>query len=293
MPTTWWDSRACWADNSLRGIGFRRGVAPDITLFTLKINSRLSDQVSSSNVAEQSSGKDPIRIDRSLTSSSAFRLPKRWWRASPTSKATAPGHIPKLSVTSTNEMIARIAWALTIALPQLCSAAEYSPFHAPDNPFPPGLHLFQRSGKCANSCASLDSDLCCGKKASCARDDAGNIGCCPDRAVCTGIVPGAGSATATPAAGSASAAPGAAITHAIQGTSTLSNQYYPFPVLPTNYADAADCSKSYSSCQAESAKCTGFVEGEEDMVSQCRARKDKSHSKQQYRLCRQSQSAQA
>ena len=158
-------------------------------------------------------------------------------------------------------MIARIAWALAIALSQLCSAAEYSPFYAPDTSFASGLHLFQRSSKCANSCASLDSDLCCGKKASCARDDAGNIGCCPERAVCTGIVPGAGSATATPAAGSATAAPGAAITHAIQGTSTLSNQYYPFPVLPTNYADAADCSKSYSSCQAESAKCTGFVEG--------------------------------
>ena len=55
--------------------------------------------------------------------------------------------------------------------------------------------------------------------------------------------------------------PGSGISHGISGTSTISNHYYPFPIMATTYKDAADCSTSYSSCQAESAKCTGFVEG--------------------------------
>lgn len=68
-------------------------------------------------------------------------------------------------------------------------------------------------------------------------------------------------APAGPAQTASTAAATAAVTHAISGSSTLSNQYYPFPVIPTTFANAADCSTSFSSCQAESAKCTGFVEG--------------------------------
>ncbi len=39
------------------------------------------------------------------------------------------------------------------------------------------------------------------------------------------------------------------------------NSYYPYPVLPTTYTGSDDCSSSYTACQAESAKCTGFIEG--------------------------------
>ena len=142
-------------------------------------------------------------------------------------------------------------------------AIEYSPFIAPDNPSL-GLDLFRRDSECANSCSSMggaDSDVCCGKKTKCVFDQAGNVACCPYDSVCTGTINVAPARTTAPAAGSAASAPGPAITHAISGTSTISNQYYPFPVLQTPFADVADCTESYSSCQAESAKCTGLVAG--------------------------------
>lgn len=88
------------------------------------------------------------------------------------------------------------------------------------------------------------------------------MACCPANSACTGTVgaPDGAAQTAGPATGSSGAA-SAGITHAISGSNTVSNQYYQFPVIPTTFADAADCSTSFSSCQAESAKCTGLVEG--------------------------------
>ena len=141
------------------------------------------------------------------------------------------------------------------------SAIEYSPFINPSEESVLNLNLFRRSDKCATSCSNIGADVCCGKKAVCALDQAGNVACCPDNAVCTGTISAGVAPTNAPSPGLSTAAPTAAITHAISGTSTLSNQYYPFPVLQTPYANAADCSTSFSSCQAESAKCTGFVEG--------------------------------
>ena len=141
------------------------------------------------------------------------------------------------------------------------TADEYSPFLDPLTSPTFEFSLFRRSDKCATSCANMGANVCCGKKTACALDQAGNVACCPDNAVCTGTIAGGAAPTKPPSAASTTAAPGAAISHAISGTSTLSNQYYPFPVLPTAYANAADCSTSFSSCQAESAKCTGFVEG--------------------------------
>ena len=156
---------------------------------------------------------------------------------------------------------------VTIIFVHITSALEYSSFLAPHTPRYEAYNfidrnLFRRSSNCATSCSSMNSNLCCGSKAVCALDQAGNVACCPQNSVCTGTVSAAGAAITTPpGAGASAAAPTPAITHAISGTSTISNQYYPFPVLPTTYANAADCSTSFSSCQAESAKCTGFVEG--------------------------------
>ena len=41
----------------------------------------------------------------------------------------------------------------------------------------------------------------------------------------------------------------------------MPNSYYPYPILPTTFAGADDCSSSVTACSAESAKCTGFIEG--------------------------------
>lgn len=129
------------------------------------------------------------------------------------------------------------------------------------------LDLFRRDSKCPNSCSSVgNSRACCPKKTNCALDDAGNIACCPNNAQCTGNVAAAAVAVASttvpsPAAGMLTTAGAAAITHAISGSSRVANSYYPFPYLATTYENAAECTSSYSSCQLESAKCTGVLEG--------------------------------
>ncbi|MCJ1450390.1 hypothetical protein MMC28_000721 [Mycoblastus sanguinarius] len=148
---------------------------------------------------------------------------------------------------------------------------EYSPFLSPSIEqsfqFHNGinLNLFRRDSKCPTSCSSMGgsgSGICCGKKTQCAIDEAGNVACCPDNAACTGTisVPGA-TPTGVPAAGTVKAASPAAMTHAITGGSTVANSYYPYPYLATTFQNAAECTSSYSSCQFESAKCTGALEG--------------------------------
>ena len=38
--------------------------------------------------------------------------------------------------------------------------------------------------------------------------------------------------------------------------STVQNAFYPFPYIPTTYANAAACSAAWTSCQGDSASCT-------------------------------------
>lgn len=163
-----------------------------------------------------------------------------------------------------------VAYALTVCLilpPAL--AAQYSPFLLSNTHQTSrfegliNLDIFRRESKCPISCSSVgNSKACCPNKTNCALDEAGNIACCPDNADCTGTVgPVAAPSTALGAAATRTTASAAAITHAITGSSTVANSYYPFPFLPTTYANAAECTTSYSSCQLESAKCTGVLEG--------------------------------
>ena len=112
----------------------------------------------------------------------------------------------------------------------------------------------------------MNNAACCPKDTNCALDGNGNIACCPKNAACTGSLGEAGggaaaTGTTTVAGGKTAAASGAAITHAIGGGSTVANSYYPYPYLPTTYKDAGQCTSSFSSCQLESAKCTGMLEG--------------------------------
>lgn len=149
-------------------------------------------------------------------------------------------------------------------------AIQYSPFLTPNTDSASSfngiinLDLFRRDSKCPTDCSAMNSQACCPKDTNCAIDGAGNIACCPHNAECTGnLGEGGGAApTATPASGSkANTASAAAITHAITGSSTVANSFYPYPYLPTTYANAAQCTSSFSSCQLESAKCTSMLEG--------------------------------
>lgn len=163
-----------------------------------------------------------------------------------------------------------LAWSILslLTLPAAL-AVQYCPFLAPDtNPAPNfngliNLDLFRRSSKCPTQCSEMNSLACCPKDTICGLDGAGNIACCPNNAACTGNLGGGEvAATAAPIAGSnAKPAGAAAATHAISGDSTVANSFYPYPYLPTTYANAAQCTASFSSCQMESAQCTGLLEG--------------------------------
>ena len=155
------------------------------------------------------------------------------------------------------------------------SAAEYEAFMAPLVDAPQAIramhNLPRGNPKCAHPCATMGYSnmgppVCCPKNAVCALDQVGNVACCPDNSVCTGTIaasngPTGGAAAATSTTEAPTGAPSASISHAISGTSMVPNSYYPYPVLPTAYTGADDCSASYTACQAESAKCTGFIEG--------------------------------
>ena len=151
-------------------------------------------------------------------------------------------------------------------------AADYFPFLEPYNEDVTyngfALNLFRRDGNCGSgiSCANMgDKASCCMSKARCAVDEAGHVACCPQNAQCTGTI-GAGAAAAT------ATIPGGSQTTATQiagsgGQRIVSNAYYPFPYLPTNYPNADVCTSSYSSCVKEFAKCTYSLESGDSGVT--------------------------
>ena len=168
------------------------------------------------------------------------------------------------------------ATAFALYLSPLSFAEKYAAFIAPVGNAPQGVryamhNLPRGDSKCANSCATMGYSnmgppVCCPQNAACALDQVGNVACCPDNSVCTGTIAAPNSQTTGAAAAASSTtaptgAPSASISHAISGTSMIANSYYPYPVLPTTFAGAVDCSSSYTACQAESAKCTGYIEG--------------------------------
>jgi len=166
----------------------------------------------------------------------------------------------------------QIIFALLLTLNS--AATEYSPFLEPYcedtkyNGF--ALNLFGRDGNCGSgiSCAAMgDKASCCMSKARCAVDGAGRVGCCPENAQCTGTIGGSavGTATGTPASPN-TAAQSAQITGS-GGQRVVSNAYYPFPYLPTNFPNAAICTSSYSSCVQEFAKCTYSLESGDSGVT--------------------------
>ncbi|KAG9248374.1 hypothetical protein BJ878DRAFT_488499 [Calycina marina] len=150
-----------------------------------------------------------------------------------------------------------------------------------------GSHdLYKRDGNCpvdSNSCTTLGEDFggaCCTVGSVCTTDSGHGIACCPIGAKCTGTAT-RGSATATGSGGavlgsvttptpvsalttSGSAPtttmtdPDATITGAV---SYLSNAYFPFPIIPTSYANSAACNSAYEACQTNYAACTADLGG--------------------------------
>lgn len=147
-------------------------------------------------------------------------------------------------------------------------ATEYSSFLEPYNEDTTyngfALNLFRRDGNCGSgtSCAAMgDRASCCMSKARCAVDEAGHVGCCPENAQCTGAIGGSAVATATGTPASSAQITGSG------GRRVVSNAYYPFPYLPTNFPNAAVCTSSYSSCATEFARCTYSLESGDSGVT--------------------------
>lgn len=148
------------------------------------------------------------------------------------------------------------------------AATEYSPFLEPYNEDTTyngfALNLFRRDRNCGSgiSCATMgDKASCCMSQARCAVDEAGHVGCCPAGAECTGTIGGSAVATAT-----GTPSPSAQVTGS-GGQRVVSNAYYPFPYLPTNFPNAAICTSSYSSCATEYARCTYSLESGDSGVT--------------------------
>jgi len=142
------------------------------------------------------------------------------------------------------------------------------------------LELLKRQGTdCADgwaACLNINQPgICCRDDQVCSADTAGHAACCPKGAACTGTIVPIGQATssisvsqttatttgafATPTATASSTTdpfvqnPSSAI------RSTVSNQFYPFPIIPTTYTNAAACSSAYTSCQSDVASCTAAL----------------------------------
>ena len=145
--------------------------------------------------------------------------------------------------------------------------------------------LRKRDGNCPvnyNSCSTLakaDAGACCTSGSICTLDHARNIACCPIGATCTGTIQIATGTTTTTGTGSGgfvfgtstttSTSPNTATTTTssvatatITGTvSYVNNAYFPFPYIPTTYANSADCNSAYNDCQTNYAACTVDLQG--------------------------------
>ncbi|KAF2691246.1 hypothetical protein K458DRAFT_474171 [Lentithecium fluviatile CBS 122367] len=145
------------------------------------------------------------------------------------------------------------------------------------------LELLKRQGtSCAtgySACTNINQPgICCRNDQVCTADQAGHAACCLKGAACTGTINPIGTATtsisvtqttatttgifANPSATTTTTdtpfqqSPSSASSYV---RSTVSNQFYPFPYIPTTYTNAAACSSAYTSCQSDAASCTAAL----------------------------------
>lgn len=147
-------------------------------------------------------------------------------------------------------------------------AAPYQNIHR-ERSWSPLLLKRQSCPSGYGSCSNLgDSSACCPNDTNCARDSAGQIACCAVGASCTGSL-GSGSASSTPfvLGGTTSTTQSAAASITSQATlasgySTVPNQYYPFILIPSTYANSQSCLQAYTSCQSASTACFNSLNGQ-------------------------------
>lgn len=172
----------------------------------------------------------------------------------------------------------RVLPALTVLAPLALAAPDLFGAFEPaleqfsvDNSTAADLFKRQGSNACAKdyyACTNLNAPgLCCPRTAICSADRAQNVGCCPQGIACTGTLgqasaTGSGTATATapfvPA--TTTGGPFVQTTNAASAAaSTVTNAFFPFPYIATTYTNAAACSRAYSRCQDDAARCTAAL----------------------------------
>ncbi|KAI0391615.1 hypothetical protein F5Y17DRAFT_439793 [Xylariaceae sp. FL0594] len=80
---------------------------------------------------------------------------------------------------------------------------------------------------------------CCQNDQKCALDAHQSAACCPAEATCTGVAPAKPTMTPT----------------------YVSNAYFPFPIVPTSFANPADCSSYLSDCHKNYDACVSGLAG--------------------------------
>lgn len=140
--------------------------------------------------------------------------------------------------------------------------------------------LHKRDGNCPvnfNSCTTLAKNMggaCCTVGSYCTMDKSNNIACCLDGATCTGSITRAsgtatltgggvvlgGATTVPPVSATTTSNPIATITDGAS-VSYVANAYFPFPYIPTTYANSAACNSAYNACQTNYAACTANLAG--------------------------------
>lgn len=200
--------------------------------------------------------------------------------------SSAEGPFEPQTMRNTVKLISFLASVRAIS----AAAQGYSPF---SDPFYDYLErrngvLRRQNDGCADNgvqCNDLGATgLCCPEDTICARDAAGNIGCCPLNAACTGLVSG-GSVTATATNtgnGESSSTTGFVFgtttftsTAGIQtgslqiptsgvagGGSTIEAAGFVFTYIPTSYANSLLCQTAYSVCQQQSSECFDSLGGQ-------------------------------
>jgi hypothetical protein len=132
--------------------------------------------------------------------------------------------------------------------------------------------LVKREGACARDYFDCERQgepgLCCPRNAVCSADYQGHVGCCPQGVRCTGTIGGAIATGANPTQTGPVIVTTTDDDPFVQATatgnganpgSTVQNQFYPFPYIPTTYTNAAACSSAYTSCQEDAASCTAAL----------------------------------
>lgn len=139
--------------------------------------------------------------------------------------------------------------------------------------------LKKRDGGCPlnfNSCSAFRDSAggaCCQVGSFCTTDRAKNIACCPTGASCTGSLDvatatttgtgiGGGAVFGTGSVTTTSTTNAATITAAPAGpVSYVANAFFPFPYIPTTYANSALCNSAFQACQTNYAACTAALDG--------------------------------